>query len=135
MKNEEEDGDYFSENNIKNDPDWNAEEGSSGSFQVPKEIDGSETNNSINNFKSQKLKGKRLRKKLLPEENSLRKHKKDVDAMQNMELEDRDYTCKICGIVCDNKTDHTSHLEGQHGVGNANTCPLCLVVLDDRAKR
>ena len=52
-----------------------------------------------------------------------------------IDLEENDYTCKICGIICYNEPAHTTHLERQHGIGKANTCPLCLVVLEDRVKR
>ena len=67
---------------------------------------------------------------------SYRKHRKEAHSKEDDgNTEEKQNICKICGIVCDNKTEHTSHLETVHGTGKANTCPLCLMVLEDRVKR
>ena len=103
----------------------------------------------------QRLKGKRIKKRLKEEdctnqldegsflccemkfetEQSFRKHQKEVHNKDVSDTEDTDYPCKFCGIMYGNKEDHSEHIEKQHGVGKANACPLCLVVLEDRIKR
>ena len=103
----------------------------------------------------QRLKGKRLKKRFKKDGDSnkladgpfhccetkfetnlsFREHKREIHNMEDSDSEEKIYPCKVCGIVYDNKTDHTGHLEKQHGVGKANACPLCLVVLEDRVKR
>ena len=75
----------------------------------------------------QKLKSTRLKKRL--------KNQDTFHEIPEDNMVEKDFICKVCGIVCDNKTDHTDHQERQHGVGKTNTCPLCLVVLEDRIKR
>ena len=67
---------------------------------------------------------------------TVRKHKKEAHSKEvDKDTEEKNFVCKVCGIICDNKIEHTSHLENAHGAGRANTCPLCLVVLEDRVKR
>ena len=157
LKNEEDDESYFDGGNIKSDPEWDAAEGSSrmidnsSNSKLGKESKTSESSRSL----KQKLKSKRLKKRLKKEDSlntlcerefeccelkfetkgSLRNHKKEIHNTVTSDSEEKDHSCKICGVVCDNKIDHTAHLEKQHGVGKANTCPLCLVVLEDRVKR
>ena len=112
--------------------------------------------NEVSRRLKQKLKSTRLKKRFKKEDSlnkisegsfqccelkfetkaSFRHHKKEAhNNKEGSDLEEKDYICKVCGIVCDNKTEYTDHQERQHGVGKANTCPLCLVVLEDRVKR
>ena len=104
----------------------------------------------------QKLKSTRLKKRFKKEDSSnkipentlqcceltfdtkssYRQHRKTFhDNTTDSDMDEKDYICKVCGVVSDNKTDHTDHQERQHGVGKTNTCQLCLVVLEDRIKR
>ena len=138
---------------------WDAAEGSSSMIRSTDDIKSLENkledSNEASRSLKQRLKGTRIKKRLkkvdasngLPKgpvqccelnfqtKTSLRKHKKEAHDNEDSDSEEKYYNCKVCGIVCDNKTDHTTHLERQHGIGKANTCPLCLVVLEDRVKR
>ena len=159
IKNEDDDDAYYDGNTIKSDPDWSIDEGGS-SRMVGHNIGVKSTNDKDSDLKrtamnlKQRLKNKRLKKRHKKEVDfskidepfyccemkfekkvSLKKHKIEAHNTEESDSEDKDHPCKVCGLVYDNKTDYTAHLEKQHGVGKANACPLCLVVLEDRAKR
>ena len=102
---------------------WDAAEGSSSMNENTNDIRNLENieadSNEASRALKQRLKGTRIKKRLKKVDK-----KEAHDDNDGSDLEDKDYTCKVCGIVCDNGLDHTTHLEKQHGIGKANTCPL-----------
>ena len=87
-------------------------------------------------LRTKKSKKRHVKGEIQSKLTTVRKNKKDSHSTEgDKDTEERECVCKVCGIISENKTDHTSHLENVHGTGKANTCPLCLVVLEDRVKR